>query len=41
MLVEGRHYLSPRPMGSGPGVEHEAWNREDIFYVTTYIERDL
>jgi hypothetical protein len=42
MLVEGRHYLSPSyGIWIPPGVEHEAWNREDIFYVTTYIERDL
>jgi AraC-like DNA-binding protein len=42
-MVEGRHYLSPPSYGIWipPDVEHEAWNRGDIFYVSTYVDRSL
>lgn len=41
--VGGRRFLSPPSYGIWipPGVEHEAWNRDDIFYVTTYVSAAL
>jgi AraC-like DNA-binding protein len=41
--AEGQRYLSPPSYGIWipPGVAHEAWNREDMSYVTTYVGRPL
>lgn len=41
--VDGHRFLSPPSYGIWipPGVENEAWNREDIFYVTTYVSASL
>jgi AraC-like DNA-binding protein len=41
--VAGKRYLSPPSYGIWipPDVEHEAWNKGDMFYVTTYVDRTL
>lgn len=41
--VDGCRYLSPPSYGIWlpPGVEHEAWAREDMLYVTTYVMAPL
>lgn len=41
--VDGSRYLSPPSYGIWipPGVEHEAWAREDMLYATTYVTAEL
>lgn len=41
--IEGRRYLSPPHYGVWipPGVMHEAWNRQDIRYVSVYVAPSL
>lgn len=41
--VEGRRFLSPPSYGIWipPGTAHEAWSREDMLYVTTYVSAEL
>ncbi len=41
--VDGKRFLSPPSYGIWipPGIPHEAWSREDMVYVTTYVAPDL
>lgn len=41
--VEGKRFLSPPSYGIWipPGTVHEAWNREEMLYVTTYVAAEL